>query len=120
MSEIIDFSIFKQKREKKLGQSAEIKTETKILQKDKIDRKNLLKLLAMVPDLISNAKTEKKQFTKLYYDKYFSISGCSDIEIIRKINNFKEQDVHSDPILYSALIDIAIDREIISVQRQSG
>lgn len=114
---IIDFSIFKQEREKKLKQGAEIKTETKILQKDKIDREKLLKLLAVVPDLISKAKIEKKQFTKLYYDKYFSVSGCSDIEIIRKINNFDEQDVFADPILHSALIAVAMDREIIRVKQ---
>lgn len=108
MVEIIDFSIFKQEQAKKQKREAEIKTETKILQKDKIDRKKLLKLLAMALDLIS--KIEKKQYIKLYYDKYFSASGCSDIEIIRKINNFDEQNVSADPILYSALIDVARDR----------
>jgi hypothetical protein len=44
---------------------------------------------------------------------YQQVSAYGDQEVIGRINNFKEQEVQSDPLFYSVLMDYALAKGII-------
>lgn len=105
MGEVIDFSAFKKGKEIKESKAGE-----KPSREERVNISKLTELLTLVTKLISQIPGNPRR--EAYQTRHDLVSSYTDDEIIGWINNFNEQEVIKRPLFYSALIEVARDREL--------
>ncbi|MFA6307108.1 MAG: hypothetical protein WCV70_02145 [Patescibacteria group bacterium] len=102
MAELISFLAFKNKKEE-------------INFSDKIDYNKLTKLRCLVDNLISQTidNYSPEAYSEEEKKQYNLVNSLNDALIIGWINNFNEEKVIAEPLFYSALINVAMNRELI-------
>ena len=117
MAEIYNFLAGKQKIEAEQREANKIEKPEKEKEKEekpvRIERVNLLKmteLMLLVASLISRANGNPHR--EAYQAKYNLVKTYTDEEVIGWINNFNKLQVNTEPLFYSALIDVAMERKL--------